>query len=80
MKNVATYRHALVLLAGACLSLAVDTAIAVDTNRYVGAGNSGVAADYNVADFDDGSISQDRVDDNDTVWKLFSSYRLANRR
>ena len=76
MKNTISYGRAFMLLASACLSLAVDTALADDTGWYGGAGFGAVAASYKAADFDDGSISDARVDDTDTAWKLFGGYQF----
>lgn len=68
--------HALVLLATACLALTAHSAMANDAGWYVGSGFGVVAAGYKAADFDDGSTSQTRIDDNDTAWKLFGGYRF----
>ena len=76
MKNTTSYGRAFILFARACLSLVVDTAIADDAAWYVGAGYGRLASGYRAADFDDGSISDTRVDDTDTAWKLFGGYRF----
>ncbi|MGI9295319.1 MAG: outer membrane beta-barrel protein [Pseudomonadales bacterium] len=76
MKNLKSTGHTLVLLATACLALAVDSAMADDAGWYLGSGFGVVAADYKAADFDDGSTSQTRIDDDDTAWKLFAGYRF----
>ena len=77
MKNTTSYRRSLVLLVRACLSLAVDTAIADDAAWYVGAGYGRLASGYRAADFDDGSISVVRIDDTDQdVISLAVLYRF----
>lgn len=43
---------------------------------YLGAGIGQVSAEYDVSDFDDGTISDAHIDDEDSGWKLFGGYRL----
>lgn len=76
MKNMKSAGHALVLLATTCLALTAHSAMANDAGWYVGSGFGMVAAGYKAADFDDGSTSQTRIDDDDTAWKLFGGYRF----
>lgn len=44
---------------------------------YVGAGGGSVFSDYNISDFDDGSIISGNVDDDGSGWKVFGGYKVS---
>ena len=63
-------------LAATLLLLATAPACA-DDDWYVGVGRGGVTGDYEVANFDDGSISAGAVDNSDWGWKLFAGFDIG---
>ena len=58
------------------LMLIAGVTEAANDGWYVGAGIGAVSSNYNVANFDDGSIGSSSIDNSDSAWKLFTGYAL----
>jgi OOP family OmpA-OmpF porin len=69
-------RHPIIAITVVSLLFGVDSATADDASWYLGVGIGDVAANYKVADFDDGSISEGMVDNSDSAWKVFGGYEI----
>ena len=53
---------------------AATSAAADDRGWYLGIGYGDAIANYEVADFDDGSVSNGVIDNSDSAWKVFGGY------
>ena len=47
-----------------------------DRGWYIGIGLGDVRANYKIADFDDGSVSEGLVDNSDSAWKVYGGYEI----
>lgn len=72
-------RHAIIMLAVVSLLFSVDSATADDAGWYLGVGIGDVTANYKIADFDDGSISEGMADNSDSAWKILGGYEINRR-
>jgi opacity protein-like surface antigen len=69
-------RHANIALTVVSLLFGVDSATADNAGWYLGVGIGDVAANYKVADFADGSVTEGVVDNSDSAWKIFGGYEI----
>lgn len=67
-------RHAIKLLTIVVAIVAIRTVDASDRSWYIGFGMGDVKSEYDMADFDDGSITRSRLDNSDSAWKAFAGY------
>jgi len=69
-------RQSILLLTALSLLLGSVIANAGERGWYIGIGLGEIRANYEIADFDDGSVSAGLVDNSDSAWKVFGGYQI----